>query len=67
MLNFTENMKRISYLTDRTLVHVQAENYQKAREDLDNIHVHTTDAQQQIIELEFAKAQGGAPAEDFGS
>lgn len=41
MLTFTENMSRIEYLTAWTLVHVQEENYQKTREDLDNIHVHT--------------------------
>ena len=58
-MTFTEHMSRVEYLTAQTLIHVQEENYQKAREDLDNIHVHTTIAQKQLINLEFAKAQGG--------
>jgi t-SNARE complex subunit (syntaxin) len=65
MLTFTENMNRIEYLTAQTLVHVQQENYQKAREDLDNIHVHTTMAQKQLSDLEFAKAQGDTDTEAY--
>lgn len=58
MLNFTDHMNRIEYLTAQTLVHVQEENYQKVRENLDNIHVHTSAAQQQLSDIKFAKAQG---------
>ncbi|GAI91992.1 unnamed protein product [marine sediment metagenome] len=65
-MTFTEHMKRIDYLTAQTLVHVQEQNYQKAREDLDNMHVHTSAAQQQISNLEFAKAQGGNSSEQSG-
>jgi len=64
-VNFTEHMSRVEYLTAQTLVHVQEENYQKAREDLDNIHAHTTAAQQQISDLEFAKAQGETDTEAY--
>ncbi|MBA7542514.1 hypothetical protein ES705_34837 [subsurface metagenome] len=63
MLDFTEHMKRVEYLTAQTLVHVQEENYQKAREDLDNIHVHTRAAQQQLSNLEFTNAQGDTDTE----
>ncbi|MBA7609969.1 hypothetical protein ES703_17172 [subsurface metagenome] len=58
MLNFTENMKRIIDLANDALKHSQEEKYQNVREDLDNIHAHTTSAQQQLHALEFTKAQG---------
>lgn len=64
-MTFTEHINRVEYLTAQTLVHVQEENYQKAREDLDNIHVHTSLAQQQLSELEFAKAQGETDTEAY--
>jgi len=51
-------MNRVEYLTAQTLVHVQEENYQKVRDDLENIHVHTSAAQQQLEELQWAKSQG---------
>ena len=50
-LNFTEHMNRTEYLSSQTLIDVQKENYQKAREDLDNIHAHTIAAQQQLDKL----------------
>lgn len=62
MLTFTENMSRIEYLTAQTLVHVQKENYQKVREDLVGIHVHTSAAQQQLDELQWMKTQDGIPS-----
>lgn len=65
MLNFIENMNRIEYLTAQILIYIQEGDYQKAREGLDNIHVHTTSAQQQLHSLEFAKAQGGTDPEAF--
>ncbi|MBA7634869.1 hypothetical protein ES703_42467 [subsurface metagenome] len=64
-VTFTEHMSRVEYLTAQTLIHVQEENYQKAREDLDNIHVHTTAAQKQISDLEFSKAQGDNSSDQF--
>lgn len=64
-MNFTEHMNRVEYLTAQTLVHVQEENYQKAREDLDNIHVHTSAAQQQLSDLEFTNAQGSTDTEAY--
>ncbi|MBA7544180.1 hypothetical protein ES705_36532 [subsurface metagenome] len=56
-MTFTEHMKRIIELAEKSLVHVQEENYQKARGDLNNIHAHTSLAQQQLSNLEFTKAQ----------
>lgn len=64
-MNFTEHMSRIEYLTAQTLVHVQEENYQKVRVDLDNIHAHTTAAQLQLSDLEFSKAQGETDTEAY--
>lgn len=57
MLKFTKHMNRIEYLTAQTLVHVQEENYQKAKQNLYNIHVHTSAVLQQLNNFEFAKAQ----------
>jgi len=64
-VTFKEHMTRIEYLSSQTQLHVQEENYQKAREDLDNIHAYTTAAQQQLSNLEFAKAQGGIEPEAY--
>lgn len=64
-MNFTENMDRIEYLTAQILIYIQEGDYQKAREGLDNIHVHTSAAQQQLHTLEFAKAQDGTDPEAY--
>lgn len=64
-MTLTEHMNRVEYLIAQTLVHVQEENYQKAREDLDNIHAHTSAAQQQLNNLEFSKAQGETDTEAY--
>lgn len=65
-LTFTQLTNRIEYLTSQILVHVQEENYQKVREDLDNIHVHAAAAQQQLEKFQWLKSQGGISSEGFG-
>lgn len=64
-MTFTEHMNRVEYLSSQTLVHVQEQNYQKAREGLNNIHAYTSAAQQQLSDLEFAKAQGEIEPEAY--
>lgn len=51
MLNFTENMKRIIQLAEQSLVHVQAEKFDNAHEDLVNIMNSTYAANRQLDEL----------------
>ena len=51
MLNFTEHIKRIEYLADRTLVNVQAEKLDYARNNLIHISFHNNEALQKLNEL----------------
>lgn len=60
----TDHVRRIERLTAQTLVHVQEENYQKVREDFDNIHVHTTAAQQQLEKLQWITPRVPGPEGD---
>lgn len=50
-LNFTEHVKRIEYFADRTLVKVQAEKLDDARDTLLHIAIHNNEALQQLDEL----------------
>jgi len=63
MLNFTEQMKRIIQLAEQTLVHVQAENYDSALDDLMRIGINCNEAIQQLDELIHIKYQNKDPAE----
>jgi len=58
MLNFTDHIKRISYLSNRTLVHVQDEKFDSALEDLINIYNNVNEATRQIYEMILMKNQG---------
>jgi len=58
MLNFTEQMKRIIQLAEQTLVHVQAENYDSALDDLMRIGIKNNEAVQQLDELIHTLQQG---------
>jgi len=51
ILNFTEHIKRIEYLADQTLVNVQAEKLDDARDNLLHILIHNNEALQQLNEL----------------
>jgi len=64
MLNFTEHMKRIIQLAEQSLVHVQAEKFEPAAEDLLKISINTNEAMQQIDELSLMKQQGTVPARE---
>jgi len=67
MLNFTEHMKRIIYLAEQSLIHVQEENYDTALEDLMNIGINCNESVQQVDELMHTVSQGKVPAgEDSG-
>ena len=65
MLTFTQHMNRIEGLTAQILLHLQAENYKGAKEDLANIHAHTTAAEQQLDEFQTLKSQGRISPEGF--
>ena len=51
MLNFTEHIKQIIQLSESSLVHVQAENYDSALDDLMRIGINTNEAIQRLDEL----------------
>jgi len=51
MLNFTEHIKRILLLANQSLVHVQGEKLDTAREDLFKIIKNAVFAMQQVDEL----------------
>ena len=65
MLNFTEHIKRILDLSDQTLVHVQAERFDSARDDLINISINTNEAMQQLDELIVMQHQGSDPSKNL--
>jgi len=65
MLNFTDHMKRISYLSDQVLVHVQAERFDSARDDLIKISVNANEAMQQLDELIVMQHQGSDPSKNL--
>ena len=56
MLNFTEHMKRIINLAEQSLVHVQAERFDSACEDVINISVNAKEAIQQLDEMMHMKS-----------
>jgi len=58
MLNFTEHMKWIIQLAERVLVHVQAEKFDLALDDLMNIGIMCNEAVQQLDELIHTIQQG---------
>ncbi|MBA7522337.1 hypothetical protein ES705_14455 [subsurface metagenome] len=62
-MNFTEHMKRIIELAEKTLVHVQEENFGKAAVDVMKISTNATKAMQQLDEFSLLKHQGKDPAE----
>ncbi len=62
MLNFTEHMKRIIELAEKTLVHVQQENFGKAAVNVLEISTSATEAMQQLDEISLLKQQGKDPA-----
>lgn len=66
MMSLTEQMNRIEYLTSQTLVHVQEENYQKARDDLNNIQAHTIAAQSELDQLLWVKSHRDSASEETG-
>lgn len=51
MLTFIEHMKRIIELAEKTLVHVQAEDFDTALDDLMKIGINCNEAIQQLDEL----------------
>ena len=59
---FTDHMKRISYLSDQSLVHVQDEKYGSAREDLLCISMNMNEALQHLDEMILIQHQGGDPS-----
>ena len=61
MLNFTEHMKRIIQLAEQSLVHVQAENFGMATDDLMKIGTNCNEAMQQLDEFSGLKHQGKGP------
>lgn len=61
MLNFTEHLKRIIQLAEQTLVHVQAENYDSALDDLMEIGISNNEAVQQLDELIRTSQQSTVP------
>ena len=63
MLNFTEHMKRISYLADQVLIHTQEEKFPMTRDDLIQISIHCNEALQQLDEMVFMKSQGKPPGQ----
>lgn len=65
-LNFTQHMNRIERLTSQILLHIQAENYQKATQNLHSIRTHATAAQHQLDKFQSLKSQGGTSTEGFG-
>jgi len=58
MLNFTENMKRISQLADKALIHTQEEKYPSTRDDIILISICCNEALQQLDEMVSMKSQG---------
>ena len=58
MLNFTENMERISQLSDKALIHTQEEKYPMTRDDLIQISICCNEALQQLDEMVSMKNQG---------
>ncbi|GAI68270.1 unnamed protein product [marine sediment metagenome] len=58
MLNFTEHMKRIIELAEQSLVHVQAEKFDSARDDLNSISLFAKEAMQQLDDMSLIASQG---------
>jgi len=58
MLNFTEHIKRISYLADQALIHTQEEKYPMTRDDIVRISIHCNEALQRLDEMVLMKNQG---------
>ena len=63
MLNFTEHIKQIIQLSESSLVHVQAENYDSALDDLMKIGINCNEAVQQLDELMHTVHQAPNPDE----
>jgi len=61
MLNFTEHMKRISYLSDQALIHSQEEKYPMTRDDIVRISIHCNEALQQLDEMVMLKRHSVKP------
>ncbi len=51
MLNFTDRMKRIIQLAEQALIHVQANNYGPAFDDLASIKTNITKSEEQLWEF----------------
>ncbi len=62
MLNFTEHMKRIIELAEKTLIHVQQENFGKAAVNVMEISTSATEAMQQLDDMSLIAYQGKGPA-----
>lgn len=55
MLDMTEHMKRILYLADQVLVHIQAEKYERAANNLLLISKNAEDAMALLDEISYKK------------
>jgi hypothetical protein len=51
MLNFTEHMKRIQYLSEQALKHAQQKKYERACEDLYHLSLNKLEALKVLDEL----------------
>lgn len=61
-MTFTEHMKRIIELAEKTLVHVQEENFGRAAVDVMKISTSATEAMQQLDDISLIAYQGKGPA-----
>ncbi|MBA7567242.1 hypothetical protein ES708_08951 [subsurface metagenome] len=61
-MTFTEHMKRIIELAEKSLVHVQEENFGNAAVDVMEISNNATKAMQQLDEISLSKHQSKDPA-----
>ena len=61
MMTFTEHMKRIIHFAEQSLVHVQAERFKPAADDLISISIHCNEAIQQLDEMSLSTYQGKDP------
>ncbi|GAI80877.1 unnamed protein product [marine sediment metagenome] len=63
MLYFTEHMKRIIELAEKSLVHAQAGKFKPAADDVIKISFHCNVAMQQLDDMSLMSYQGKDPAE----
>ena len=63
MLSFTQHMKYIIDLSEKTLRHAKAGKFKPAADDLMEISTHTTEAMQQLDDMSLMAYRGKDPAE----